>query len=158
MNTQIEIIRADLADIPLVAPLFDAYRQFYKQATDIEGALRFLRARLQEKSSVIFLALRIDELGVRHACGFTQLYPSFSSTTMEPIWILNDLFVESEARRYGIGRALLERARDFGRETHTKELILQTAVDNSTAQALYDAAGWLRDEEFLTYVLYLKDG
>jgi GNAT superfamily N-acetyltransferase len=155
VNTQIEIIRANIEDIPLVAPLFDAYRQFYKQATDIEGAQRFLSARLQEKSSVIFLAFRIDEKGVRHAGGFTQLYPSFSSTTMETIWILNDLFVAPDARRLGIGKALLEHARDFGAQMQAKELTLQTAVDNYTAQALYEAAGWQRDEEFLTYNLYL---
>ena len=158
MNTQIEIIRAGMEDIPQVVPLFDAYRQFYKQAPDREGARRFLSARLQEKSSVIFLAFRIDENGVRHACGFTQLYPSFSSTTMETIWILNDLFVAPDARRLGVGKALLEHARDFGRKTQAKELTLQTAVDNYTAQALYEAAGWQRDEEFLTYNLYLNNG
>ncbi len=156
VNTQIEIVRASLEDVPLITPLFDAYRQFYKQAADIEGAQRFLSARLQEKSSVIFLAFRIDEKGVQHACGFTQLYPSFSSTTMETIWILNDLFVAPEARRSGTGKALLERARAFGVETQAKELTLQTAVDNYTAQALYEAAGWQRDEEFLTYNLYLN--
>ena len=156
MNTHIEIIRANREDIPLVAPLFDAYRQFYKQATDIEGALRFLNARLQEQSSVIFLAFSIDEKGMRQPCGFTQLYPSFSSTTMERIWILNDLFVAPDGRRSGVGKALLERARDFGVETQAKELTLQTAVDNYTAQSVYDANGWQRDEEFFTYNLYLN--
>jgi GNAT superfamily N-acetyltransferase len=156
MSTQIEIVRAGIEDIPLVAPLFDAYRQFYKQATDIAGAQHFLSARLQENSSVIFLAYRTDEQSVRSACGFTQLYPSFSSTTMESLWILNDLFVAPTARRFGVGKALLERARDFGRETHAKELTLRTAVDNYTAQAVYEAAGWQRDEEFLTYILYLN--
>ncbi len=156
MNIQIEIIKANRDDLPLVAPLFDAYRQFYKQATDIEGAQRFLGARLQEQSSVIFLAFSIDENGIRRACGFTQLYPSFSSTTMERIWILNDLFVAPEARRSGAGKALLECARDFGIETQAKELTLQTAVDNYTAQSVYEANGWQRDEEFLTYNLYLK--
>ena len=156
MNTQIEISRAALKDIPQIAPLFDAYRQFYKQATDIEGATRFLTARLQEQSSVIFLAYRIDEQGIRQPCGFTQLYPSFSSTTMERLWILNDLFVAPEARRLGVGKALLERARAFGIETQSKELTLQTAVDNHTAQSLYEANGWEREVEFYSYNLYLN--
>lgn len=155
MNTEIEIIRATIEDVSLIAPLFDAYRQFYQQTTDIEGAYRFLSARLQENSSVIFLALKGDEKGMLHASGFTQLYPSFSSTSMEPIWILNDLFVAPQARHLGIGRALLEHARNFGKETHAKKLTLQTAVDNYTAQALYEGSGWMRDEEFLTYILYL---
>jgi GNAT superfamily N-acetyltransferase len=156
MDTHIEIVRATIEDIPLVTPLFDAYRQFYKQATDLEGATRFLSARLQEQSSVIFLAFSIDENGTRQPCGFTQLYPSFSSTTMERLWILNDLFVAPEARRLGVGKALLERARDFGAETQSKELTLQTAVDNYTAQSVYEANGWQREVEFYSYNLYLN--
>jgi len=156
MDTQIEIVRATIEDIPQVVPLFDAYRQFYKQTTDIEGATRFLTARLQEQSSVIFLAYRINEQSTRQACGFIQLYPSFSSTTMERLWILNDLFVASEARRLGVGKALLKHARDFGAETQSKELTLQTAVDNYTAQSLYEANGWEREVEFYSYNLYLN--
>jgi GNAT superfamily N-acetyltransferase len=49
------------------------------------------------------------------AAGFTQLYPSFSSGSMAPILILNDLFVAPEGRRHGIGTALLDAAADYGR-------------------------------------------
>jgi GNAT superfamily N-acetyltransferase len=151
----IEIARATLEDIPLIAPLFDAYRQFYQQATDIEKAQHFLAARFQENSSVIFLAFKTDKEGTRHACGFTQLYPSFSSISLKPLWILNDLFVAPEARHSGIGKALLERAKDFATETQAKGLTLKTAINNHTAQALYEAAGWHRDEQFYSYNLYL---
>lgn len=150
----VEIVRANSADIPLIAPLFDAYRQFYKQAPDLEGAQRFLTARFEENSSVIFLAYIHNETGQRHACGFTQLYPSFSSVSMKPLWILNDLFVAPEARRSGAGRALLERARAFAAGTQARGLTLKTAVDNATAQALYEAAGWQRDKQFYSYDLY----
>ena len=61
----IAIVRATIEDIPQVAPLFDGYRQFYKQVPDLEGARRFLIARFEENSSVIFLALRTDEKGER---------------------------------------------------------------------------------------------
>lgn len=151
----IEIARASSADIPLIVPLFDAYRQFYKQAPDLEGARHFLTARFEEGSSVIFLAFSRDGGGTRQICGFTQLYPTFSSVSIKPLWILNDLFVAPEARRSGAGRALLERARDFASQTQARGLTLKTAVDNYTAQALYEAAGWQRDEQFYSYNLYL---
>lgn len=150
----IEVVRATPDDLSLIVPLFEGYRQFYKQAPDPEGARRFLAAHFEENSSVIFLAFRIDEQGERHACGFTQLYLSFSSVALKKLWILNDLFVASEARRLGVGRALLERARAFAAETGARGLTLKTAVDNYTAQSLYEAAGWKRDEQFYSYNLY----
>ena len=152
--TPIAIVRATVEDVPLIVPLFDGYRRFYKQPSNLEGAQLFLTERLEENSSVIFLALGTDEKGEQQPCGFTQLYPSFSSVSMKRLWILNDLFVAPEARRSGAGRALLERARTFAAETQAKGLTLSTAVDNYKAQALYEAAGWKRDEEFYAYRLY----
>jgi len=151
----ITIVRATIEDVPLIVPLFDGYRQFYKQPSDLEGAQRFLTAHLKENSSVIFLALSTNETGEVQACGFTQLYPSFSSVSMKPLWILNDLFVTPETRHSGVGLALLKQARTFAAETHAKGLTLTTAIDNYTAQALYKTAGWKRDEEFYVYHLYL---
>jgi GNAT superfamily N-acetyltransferase len=149
----LEIIRASIEDLELVVPLFDEYRQFYKQASDLEGVRCFLKTHFEENTSVIFLAFRTDTQGQRQACGFTQLYPSFSSVSMKRLWILNDLFVVSTARRSGSGTALLERARQFAVETGAKGLSLTTAVDNSTAQSVYEAHGWKRDQEFYAYHL-----
>ncbi|GHO83237.1 GNAT family N-acetyltransferase [Dictyobacter formicarum] len=153
-----EITRATIDNVALIAPLFDAYRQFYQQATDVAAAQNFLTARLQENSSVIFLALSLesDENGIRQVYGFTQLYPSFSSISLKPLWILNDLFVIPEARRSGVGKALLDRAREFAIETQARGLTLKTAVNNSSAQALYEAAGWQRDGQFYSYNLYVS--
>ena len=151
-----EIIQASVEDLPLIVPLFDAYRQFYKQASDLEGARRFLAEHFARQTSVIFLAQAKGEDGARQAYGFTQLYPSFSSVSMKPLWILNDLFVAPTARKMGVGRALLEHARAFAHETQTKGLTLTTARDNFTAQAVYEGAGWKRDEEFYAYHLYFS--
>lgn len=150
----VEVVRADTDHTELIVPLFDAYRQFYRLPPDPEGARAFLARRLADTSSVIFVASL--ESGASPApAGFTQLYPSFSSLAMRPVWILYDLFVTPEARRKGIGAALLRRARDFAAETGAAELSLQTAIDNYPAQALYEALGWRRDTEFYTYNLPL---
>lgn len=149
-SSSIKIIRADRAHVDQVAPLFDLYRQFYKQPPDPEGARRFIGDRLERGESVIFLALAGDR-----PVGFTQLYPSFSSVSMRRLWILNDLFVEAGARKLGAGRALLERAREWGIETDAKELELSTANDNLSAQRLYQRTGWKRDLEFIHYSLLL---
>lgn len=139
------------ADARLVAPLFDAYRQFYGKPAEPDVALRFVSERLANADSAIFLAL--DDDG--EPLGFTQLYPSFSSVSAGRIYILNDLFVAPHGRGKGIGRALLEAAAAFGREKGALRLALSTARSNTTAQGLYESAGWVRDESFYDYSLKL---
>jgi GNAT superfamily N-acetyltransferase len=143
--------RAAVADLDAVAPLFDAYRQFYGQRSDLAAARAFLDARLRREESVIFLA--VDGERGNEALGFTQLYPSFSSVSVRRLWVLNDLFVRPGIRRGGVGRRLLERAREWAIETDAKGLTLATAVSNAAAKALYESCGWRRDDEFEHYVL-----
>lgn len=142
--------QATVSDLEAIAQLFDGYRRFYRLASDLAGARRFLWERFAHQESVIFVA---EEAGV--AVGFTQLYPSFSSGAMARILILNDLFVAEEARRRGVGEALLQTAADYGRRVGAIRLVLSTEVTNRTAQALYERTGWVRDEVFWTYRLAL---
>lgn len=144
------IIRADLEHLDLLAPLFDAYRVFYERPSDLAAARTFLWERLRNLESVIFLALEGER-----ALGFTQLYPSFSSVSLGRLWILYDLYVVPEARQRGIGRALMERARTFALDSGATALLLDTAVDNLAAQALYESLGYVRDTKFYHYELPL---
>ncbi len=149
---QFHIIQAGVRHIDLVAPLFDAYRVFYKQPSDIERARTFLRARIEHGESVIFVAVDQEGLGAK-AHGFIQLYPSFSSVSTQATWILNDLYVDESARRQGVGEALMNRARELAHTTGAKGLALSTAVDNVNAQALYESLGYKRDTAFHHYFL-----
>ena len=137
------IRRATIDDVSLIAPLFNDYRVFYKQASDINAAKKFLEERLLKNESVIFLAFKEDE-----AVGFTQLYPVFSSVSMKRAWILNDLFIDASSRGKGAGVLLLEAAKQLGRETESKYLLLQTQDDNYSAQHLYDKNEWNRVNDF----------
>ena len=144
--------RANDTHIDDVTKLFDAYRVFYQQPSDPAAARAFVDARLQKKDSVIFLAsAELD--GKRVALGFTQLYPAYSSVSMKRLWILNDLYVDKRARHQGIARALIDRAKQLAWDTEAKGLILETAIDNHEAQALYDSYGFEKDTEFFRYNL-----
>lgn len=147
---QIEILRATPADVGALAPLFDAYRQFYKKPSNEEAARRFLFARLSKEESALFFAQH-----ERDALGFVHLYPVFSSTNLTRQWILNDLFVVPDARQRGVAGALMDSARKFAESTQADGLTLETATDNHTAQRLYERLGWKRDEEFYRYFLAL---
>ena len=153
----VRVIRATSEHLEALANLFDGYRQFYKESSDLAGARAFLAERLDRGESVLFLAL-LDLDGQEIPAGLAQLYPSFSSASMQRLWILNDLFVAPEARKHSVGRALLQAAREHAERTGTKGLELMTARDNYAAQALYESMGWQRDEVFLPYTLYFTEG
>jgi GNAT superfamily N-acetyltransferase len=149
-DSPIEVRQATVADLDALAPLFDAYRQFYRQSSDLEGARRFLLDRFSHNQSVVLLAFHEGR-----AAGFTQLYPSFSSTAMARIFVLNDLYVDANARGRGIGAALLGAAADYGRRVGAVRLSLSTELTNATAQALYERLNWKRDAVFCAYQLAL---
>ncbi|TAI49095.1 GNAT family N-acetyltransferase [Flagellimonas allohymeniacidonis] len=140
-----QIKQANISDLELLVPLFDAYRQFYEQKTDKDSAREFLKERFQKEENIVFMAMLNNQ-----AIGFTQLYATFSSVSMKPFYILNDLYVNSEHRHMGIGEALLEKAKDHCAKKNFKGLALETALDNP-AQNLYERLGWKKDEAYLHY-------
>ncbi|TKR34020.1 GNAT family N-acetyltransferase [Luteimonas gilva] len=133
--------RAALQDIEAVAPLFDAYRGFYGQPSDLPRARDWLRARMDAGESVVLVAERDGA-----AVGFVQLYPMFSSVGTARTWILNDLYVDADARRGGVARALLDAAAAFARDDGARSIVLETTRDNAPARALYRNAGWNEDQ------------
>ncbi|MEP6907898.1 MAG: GNAT family N-acetyltransferase [Pseudoxanthomonas sp.] len=125
---------------------------FYQQPSDETLARSFVSERLQRDQSVILLA----ELH-HQAVAFTQLFPSYSSVRAGRSWILNDLYVQAEARRNGIARALLQAAADFAHNDGAIRLELETDHDNRSAQALYRHMGWEPYEGTLRFRLQLQD-
>lgn len=146
----VKILRATAGHIDDVAPLFDAYRRFYGCAADVPAARAFLAERIARGESVVFLAL-LDGKPV----GFTQLYPTFTSIGIKRAWILNDLYVSPEARKQGVGRELMEAARQMAIESGAAWIELATAKDNHTAQSLYRSCGYKKDEVYDRFKLDL---
>ena len=140
---------AEATDLHRVAKLFDLYRQFYKQPTDLPLAEKFISERFANRESVVLVASTSTPAIV----GFTQLYATFCSVSAGPIYVLYDLFVEEASRRHGVARALMTASYDYARQTGAIRLELSTAITNVKAQALYESLGWVRDEEFYRYSL-----
>lgn len=146
---EFHVRRAGIEDLGALAPLFDAYRMFYGQSSDLDGARRFLRARLENGESVMFLAEG------KAALGFTQLFPLFSSVRMQRLWLLNDLFVAAQARRGGVATALLRAAHAFAAASGARGVLLETGVENRNAQALYEKLGYRKNTSTWFYELAL---
>jgi GNAT superfamily N-acetyltransferase len=149
-----EIKRLQPDQWQLVVNLFDQYRVCYKKESDLALAERFIRERLDNNESVIYVAMAGDR-----AVGFTQLYPRYSSGRAEKNWILNDLFVDEGYRKQGIGAKLIKQAAEFAKAGGSKFIQLETMFDNYTAQSLYVGLGFIKqqpDEEFYLYRLTLN--
>jgi len=64
----VEYRRAGLGDLDLLAPLFDAYRQFYERPSDPKVARDYLAKRLARGEAVV-LALTTRGQSRRASCG-----------------------------------------------------------------------------------------
>ena len=144
-----KIVKAEEKDLEELGRLFNLYRIFYEEEDDLEKASRYISERFNRRDSEIFVAQeRNTEL-----VGFVQLYPSFCSVSAVPILILYDLYVDHSHRGKGIGRLLMNAARDFAKDNGFRRLELSTAKDNHIGQSLYESLGYELDEEFLHYSL-----
>lgn len=150
--SKLEIRRIDLNEANLVVGLFNQYRIFYGKFSDLGMAKAFIDARLENNESIIFVALADDK-----PIGFTQLYPKYSSARLTKNWILNDLFVDLDYRKQGIGEALIKTAMDFAKNQGATFVQLETAVDNYTAQSLYETIGFKKQEPDSEFLLYKID-
>ncbi len=133
--------QAVLKDIKQLAALFNQYRIFYEQESDIKAAVVFLTQRLKKEESIIFVAEEENIL-----IGFVQLYPIFSSTRMKRLWLLNDLFVNPKYRGKGVSIKLIDQAKALAKNTNSAGLILETAKTNDIGNKLYPKTGFVLDK------------
>ena len=147
-----KIVQAEIEHLREVSRLFNLYRIFYKEKDDLDSAKQFIKQRLENGDSTIFISIN-DDASLN---GFVQLYPSFCSVSMIPILILYDLFVDSDIRTKGIGRSLMNKAEQYAQENGFKRLELSTAKDNFIGQSLYESLDYEVDDEFLHYSLEIN--
>lgn len=132
-----------------VVPLFNAYREFYGQSSDLQQAEQFIQERVMGAESIIFLAYLEEE-----PVGFAQLFPVFSSVAMKRAFLLNDLFVAKQARKQGVAQALMEQCYSYCQQEDARYMMLETARDNVQAQKLYEKMGMTIDETVYYYSIY----
>ncbi|WP_191600566.1 GNAT family N-acetyltransferase [Marinomonas algicola] len=147
----ISVKKAEIENLKEISELFNSYRVFYQQDSNVDLAENFIFDRLTNKDSVIFYAY--DENG--NVLGFTQLYPMFSSVSAQASWVLNDLYVSPSARRLGVAKKLMEAAKLFAIETKSKGIALETSKDNLNAQSLYESLGYKKETGVYNYFLSL---
>jgi GNAT superfamily N-acetyltransferase len=148
----ISVRQAVYSDIEDLAKLFDQYRVFQGMKSDLSAARSFLKARFDHGESVVFIAFENST-----ALGFAQLYPSYSSTSLARVFILNDLFVHENGRRKGIASKLLAALESYAWSHEAVRVTLNVAIENTMGQQLYEAQGWDKDSQFFMYHRFPKN-
>jgi GNAT superfamily N-acetyltransferase len=132
---EVDVRPVSANDLEEVLPLIAGYQKFYGAEPDTERNRKFFSRFLDPSEDGLLLGAWVDGSIV----GFATLYWFFSSTKAEESVLMNDLFVRSDIRGKGIGRALIQRALDAARRRGAAHLEWFTAPDNATAQRLYDS-------------------
>ncbi|MBV8116684.1 MAG: GNAT family N-acetyltransferase [Candidatus Eremiobacteraeota bacterium] len=140
------IRRAGADDLAAIVPLFDAYREFFTKAPDVEVSRRFLGERLERGDSVVLAAF--DDA---HAAGFLQLYPLFSSWYAQRQWFLSDLYVDAAFRERGIGRRLVHAAIEYAHQTQSRAILVELPFSEPHLVQFYSALGFNKDAVFDLY-------
>lgn len=124
------------------------YRTFYGVSGQSETEVRaFVQGRIKNNQSKIFIAY--TDCGV--PAGFIQLYPSYSTVSLKPQWVLNDFFVKKEFRCKGFGTQLMQSVKEYFKDK-AKGFILVTDKENYTAKKFYESNGWKTGEyDFYTF-------
>ena len=148
MTLNTKIYKATPADANIIGPVFDLYRIFYKQKSNIKEACRYIKARLEANESIIFFIKDKEK-----CIGFTQLYPTFDSVNLRKKIVLYDLYICEDYRRKGNGKILMDAAKDYAQLNKFGSIELSTNKGNIQGQSLYEALGYIRDQEFYSYDL-----
>jgi len=149
---KIKIIKAEQKHIKEVGILFDLYRQFYKYDSNLIESTNYIKDRINNNESTIFIAINdADE-----AIGFVQLYETFGSLDLGKIIILYDLYVKEDHRKNNIGRKLMIKSHEYAKKINVKRIQLSTATDNFISQSLYESLGYVKDIDFYTYDFEIK--
>ena len=133
--------RAEAAEAADVARLIAEFGAWWGKNVVPEDEVRASVDRIMSGDDGEFLLGALDGEPV----GVCQLRFRWSVwKSAEDCW-LEDLFVREEARRSGLGRALVEAALKRARKRGCKRIELDVNEDNDAARALYEACGFLTE-------------
>jgi GNAT superfamily N-acetyltransferase len=144
--SKLTIRQATIQDLPGIVPIFDSYREYFNQQKDPVLVERFLFEKFEHRESVIFIAQQQDKV-----IGFAQLYPLFSSLSLQRVWLLNDFFIAEEFRGGGVGTQLFASVKEFTLLTKSKGIELSVEHTNKKAWTFWEKQGFKQDEEFRYY-------
>lgn len=137
MTVEVVPVRPSEPEFDPVCGMFEDYRAHYGYGSSVEDTRSWLHEQLSTQRLQLTAAVMAGQ-----ACGFITTTVAPASLTLRTVWLIRDLWVDTEYRRRGVARALLDRVVSTARADHALRVSLQTETDNHAALALYTAAGF----------------
>ena len=133
-----EILRLAEDDLAALAGL---YKQFWGEDSCLEKMKATFR-RLKDRPDYIFLAAKNDGRLVGSVLGIVceELYGD-----CVPFMVVEDVIVDAEWRRKGIGSALMSELERLATELNCGYVIFVTEVERTDAQRFYESLGYRPD-------------
>ena len=148
MNINIRELKE--SDKDRLLELWAGYLDFYKSTLSNEQT-EFTFKRLINHDQKMYGFVAENENGV---IGFTHCLFRPSTWTETDYCYLEDLFVDSNIRGKGVGRALINRVVELAKEKNSKRVYWTTQEFNKTARVLYDSITSV--SEFVQYRLKIE--
>jgi GNAT superfamily N-acetyltransferase len=146
VNNNLSVRQATIQDLPNVIPVFDCYREHFKQQKNPLAVEKFLFEKFEHRESVLYIVEQQTEI-----IGFAQLYPVFSSLTLQRVWLLNDFYIAEKYRRNGVGNQLFAALKEFCLLTKSKGIELSVEHTNIKGWTFWEKQGFKLDEAFRYY-------
>lgn len=121
-------------------PLWDGYNAFYGRfgATALPEHINATTwQRLLDPAEPVFCLVAHDAAGGK-ILGLAHYLFHRSTTRIDPICYLSDLYTNEAARGQGVGRALIGAVYSAARAAKASRVYWQTYETNTTARLLYD--------------------
>lgn len=139
---------ATISDYREIAPIFNDYRVHFGGKSDVDASAKFLFQRFERRDSLMFI---YEEGG--NVLGIAHLYPSYSSLSLQSVWILNDFYIVEQHRNNKIGARLFDTVKSYVQETGAKGIELSVEHINDKGWRFWERQGFDIDTEFRYYFL-----
>lgn len=149
MNAPITIRPIQPADLDGWRPLWDGYNAFYGRSGATALPEQITAATWQRffDDSEPVHALVAEQAG--RIVGFVHCIFHRSTTRLNDVCYLQDLFTDANMRGQGIGRRLIEAVYDMAGKAGSSRVYWQTQTTNEAGRALYDKVA--RHRGFIVY-------
>ncbi len=133
-------------------PLWDDYNAFYERAGPTalsDDVTQTTWRRFFDAHEPVYCIVAERDGRVLGLCHY--LYHR-STSRLEPLCYLQDLFTAPDERGHGIGRALIEAVYQIAAAAGSKRVYWQTHLTNTPARTLYDKVA-----KHFGFIVYAKD-